>query len=52
MDWKLLRAWIQAEIVSEIASREEGADGYYGNNYVENKIANDLFEELTGESID
>ena len=42
----LLRDWVRAEIDAKIADNEEDECGYRGSGYAENKIANELFEQL------
>ncbi len=46
---ELLREWVKAQILAGIADAEPDSEGYIGGGYVDNKIADDLFEKLTQE---
>ena len=46
IDYDKLREWVQAEISYAIAGTQPGADGYYGSDREEGRIADRLFDEL------
>lgn len=43
---ELIRNWVRSEIDAKIADNEEDEGGYRGTGYAENRIADELFQNL------